>query len=628
MRAFADLYAALDATSRSNERVAALAAYLASAPGPDRVWAVALLSGRRPRRAVSTTDLRRWAAARAGLPEWLFEDAYAAVGDLAETIALVLPDRPDHPPNDGPPDGCSPAALRPETSPALAATRPPETARPETGLPDGCPPGTGTTLVPPPSSPSPADPTPPDTGLAGWMARIGALAAATPEDRRGAIEAAWDGLSPRERLVFNKLVTGGFRVGVGPGLIQRALAQVTGLEPAIVAHRLMGDWDPATTPFDALVSGDDPAAALARPYPFALAHPLEAGPETLGSRDGWIAEWKWDGIRGQIVRRSGAVHLWSRGEELVTAAFPEVAAAAQALPDGTVLDGELLAWAGTGNGIGPETGPETGPVNGPGICVGPMPFASLQRRLGRKAPAQRLLAEAPVVFLAWDLLEAGGRDLRPLPLEERRKRLTALLGAPGVLRLSEEVAATDWAALAALRESAGDRGAEGLMLKQRDAPYPVGRPRGPWWKWKRDPRSVDAVMVYAQAGHGRRAGLYTDYTFALWQDGALVPVAKAYSGLTDAEFREITAWVRRHTLERFGPVRRVVPELVFEIAFEGVQPSPRHKAGLALRFPRMLRWRRDKPAAEADRLETLRAMIPTISTEAPPSRPPEEEGAP
>ena len=552
MKAFADLFAALDATTRSTVRVAVLADYLSVAPDADRIWAVALLSGRRPRRAVTTADLRRWAAERAGLPDWLFDEAYAAVGDLAETIALVLPDR---------------------TYPAPG------------GAEEGA-------------------------GLAVWMQRIAALSTLSLQDRRAAVEAAWDRLSGHERLVFNKLVTGGFRVGVGPGLIQRAVARVTGLEPAIVAHRLMGDWDPTRTGFDALMADDDPAAARARPYPFALAHPLDSAPDALGPVTEWVAEWKWDGLRAQIVRRGGAVHLWSRGEEMVTEAFPEVAAAAvQALPDGCVLDGELLGWAGDR----------------------PMPFATLQRRIGRKRPTRRLLSEVPVIFVAWDLLEAEGLDLRARPLVDRRARLAALLAqaadSGAILRMSEALAGTadsagptagppgcppqpGWDRLAALRATARAQGAEGLMLKRADSPYPAGRPRGPWWKWKLDPHSLDAVLVYAQAGHGRRAGLYTDYTFALRDGDDLVPVAKAYSGLTDAEFREITAWVRRHTLERFGPVRRVVPELVFEIAFEGVQPSSRHRAGLALRFPRMLRWRRDKGPLDADRLETLRAMLP------------------
>jgi len=360
----------------------------------------------------------------------------------------------------------------------------------------------------------------------------------------------------------------------------------------------MGGWDPATTTFRALVLEGDVGADLSRPYPFALAHALDDGPEMLGDPADWLAEWTWDGIRGQLIRRGGQTFLWSRGEELVTDRYPEIAGAAETLPYGTVMDGEILGWAGDA----------------------PLPFAALQRRIGRKTVGPKLRAEVPVSFLAYDLLELDGADLRAAPLADRRAALAGLLKRPtsplpgdegaAVLRLSPAVTgAADWPALAAVRAGARAAGAEGLMLKRLSAAYHAGRKRGDWWKWKLDPRSIDAVMVYAQAGHGRRATLFTDYTFALWDGDALVPVAKAYSGLTDEEFRQITAWVRRNTRERFGPVRRVVPELVFELAFEGVQSSTRHKAGLALRFPRMVRWRRDKPASEADRLETLRAMI-------------------
>ena len=523
MKDFADLFTALDRTTRTLPKVAALAEYFRTAPEPDRLWTIALLSGRRPRRAVNATQLRLWAAERAGIPLWLFEEAYPVVGDLAETIALVLP--------------------------------PPERVDAR--------------------------------GLSEWMDYLQALASQDEEARRAGVLAAWDGLEATERFVFNKLLTGGFRMGVSQGLMTRALAQATGREEAELAHRLMGDWTPATTSFRRLVVEDDPAADLSRPYPFALAPQLEGGPEALGPPGEWLAEWKWDGIRAQLIRRGGAWHLWSRGEELITDRFPDLAPAAAGLPDGTVIDGELIAWRGDA----------------------PLPFAALQRRIGRKSVPRSLLAEAPAALLAYDLLEWGGQDLRGAPLSDRRARLADVACGP-VLRLSPEVVFDDWAGLAALRATARDRLAEGLMLKHRAAPYQGGRKRGAWWKWKLDPRTVDAVMIYAQAGHGRRAALYTDFTFAVWHEGALVPFTKAYSGLTDKEFRQITAWVRKHTLERFGPVRRVVPELVFEIAFEGIQESPRHKSGIALRFPRMARWRQDKPAAEADTLESLRALLP------------------
>ena len=523
---FARLFGALDATSRTGEKVAALAAYFREAPEQDRLWAIALLSGRRPKRTVSATELRLWAAEAAGLPLWLFEESYALVGDLAETIALVLP-------------------------PASAGT---------------------------------------PRSLSGHLAQLTALAGQPAETRRATILAAWDGLGTEERFLFNKLITGGFRMGVSQGLMTRALAQATGIAETTLAHRLMGDWSPATTSFAALVQPDDSPAGTARPYPFALAAPLDAAPDSLGAPEDWLAEWKWDGIRGQLIQRPGAFALWSRGEELITDRFPEFAPLADFLPPGTVIDAEILAWAG-------------------GL---PLPFAALQKRLGRRSVPKKLLAEAPARLLAYDLLEAGGADLRAAPLADRRARLTTLIAAlpPGLpISLSPALAFADWPALAALRDAARAAGAEGLMLKRRAAAYHVGRRRGDWWKWKLDPWSIDAVMIYAQAGHGRRAALFTDFTFAVRDGEALVPFTKAYSGLTDAEFREITAWVQKNTLERFGPVRRVTPDLVFEIAFEGIQPSPRHKSGIALRFPRMARWRRDKPAAEANTLDDLRAIL-------------------
>ena len=524
MRRFAALFAALDGTTRTSAKVAALAAYFRTAPEGDRLWTIALLSGRRPRRAVTATDLRAWAAERAGIPLWLFEEAYPVVGDLAETIALVLP------------------------------------------------------------PPARTD----DRSLSDWMAFLAGLAAQPAEDRHAAILDAWDGLGTTERFLFNKLLTGGFRMGVSQTLMTRALAQATGRDEADLAHRLMGDWTPATTSFAALIHGANPEADLSRPYPFALAYQLEGAAAALGPPADWLAEWKWDGIRAQLIRRGTGWHLWSRGEELITDRFPDLAADALALPPGTVLDGELLAWGGDG----------------------PLPFARLQPRINRKSVPKKLLAEAPAALLAYDLLEWQGADLRDRPLADRRALLDTLL-APGrgAIRPSPPLAFADWAGLAQTRATARATGAEGLMLKRRAAPYRGGRRKGDWWKWKLDPRTVDAVMLYAQAGHGRRANLYTDFTFGVWDGDALVPFTKAYSGLTDAEFRQITAWVRRNTLERFGPVRRVPPELVFEIAFEGIQHSPRHKAGLALRFPRMARWRRDKPPSEAGRLSDLRAML-------------------
>ncbi|MFN6979282.1 MAG: cisplatin damage response ATP-dependent DNA ligase, partial [Gemmobacter sp.] len=425
MNRFAALFAALDATTRSGVKVAALAAYLRAAPEPDRVWTVALLSHRRPRRAVTAGELRQWAAAAAGIPDWLFEESYAVAGDLAETIAHLLP---------------------------------------------------------PPSRRS-------DRSLTDWIDALRALAGQPAAAREAAIRAAWDGLDATERFVFNKLITGGFRMGVSQGLMTRALAEATGLPAADLAHRLMGDWDPARTAWSDLIGG---TADAARPYPFALASQLDADPETLGPLADWIAEWKWDGIRAQVIRRGGALHVWSRGEELVTDRFPDLAPLADHVPDGTVIDGEIVVWP-----LGRDT---------------PAPFAALQPRIGRKTVPKRLLAEAPVRLVGYDLLEWQGADLRPAPLAARRAQLAALVAAQPArspLAISPPVAATGWAELTAIRAGARDRGAEGLMLKRAASAYTGGRRRGDWWKWKLDPHAIDAVMVYAQAGHGRRAALYT-----------------------------------------------------------------------------------------------------------------------
>ena len=527
MKQFATLFAALDGTTKTTAKLAALTDYFLTAPEADRVWTIALLSGRRPKRSVTSTELREWAAEAAGMPLWLFEESYAMVGDLAETIALILP------------------VAEGEETPSLSVI----------------------------------------------IAELMQLTGQSIEVRKAAIRAYWGRLGPTERLLFNKLITGGFRMGVSQGLMTRALATATGVEEAVLAHRLMGDWEPQSTPFDMLVR-EDGSGPASRPFPFALAAPLEEGLESLGEAGEWRAEWKWDGIRGQLIQRPGAFALWSRGEELITDRFPEFAVLADFLPPGTVMDGEVLAWDRAADR--------------------PLPFADLQKRIGRKTVPKKLLVEAPALMLVYDLLEDGGLDLRAAPLAERRARLEVLVaGLPDgmPLRLSPAVAFDGWGDLAAARQAAREMRAEGVMIKRAASPYHVGRKRGDWWKWKLDPWTVDAVMIYAQAGHGRRANLYTDFTFAVRDGNALVPFTKAYSGLTDAEFGEITRWVQKNTLERFGPVRRVPPELVFEIGFEGIQESPRHKSGIALRFPRMIRWRRDKPVDEIDTLEGLREML-------------------
>ncbi|MEL6519952.1 MAG: ATP-dependent DNA ligase [Pseudomonadota bacterium] len=531
MKRFARLFTALDQTTKTNAKVAALAEYLADAPDEDRLWTIALLSGRRPKRTVTATLLRDWAAARAQVPLWLFEESYAVAGDLAETIALILPE------------------------------------------------GDGTS----------------EASLTDWIGVVKGLGQMDELSRRAAVIDAWDSLGPTERFVFNKLITGGFRVGVSQKLMTRALSQATGIDEPDLAHRLMGKWTPETATFQSLILDDDPSTDLSRPYPFYLAYQLDDGPEELGSAEDWAAEHKWDGIRGQLIVREGQHFLWSRGEELMTDRFPEFHQTVDFIPSGTVIDGEVLAWTGQG----------------------PLPFNALQKRIGRKTVPKKLLSEAPVILRAYDLLEWQGEDQRDHPFVERRAVLEELIeGLPASvpLRLSPTLDFANWGELAAHREASRDLGAEGVMLKRRASPYLSGRKKGDWWKWKVAPLVIDAVMVYAQAGHGRRANLYTDFTFAVWQGEELVPFTKAYSGLTDAEFRKITAWVRKNTLQRFGPVRSVKPEHVFEIAFEGIQESTRHKSGVALRFPRMSRWRLDKPAAEANTLGDLKRMLATYGT--------------
>lgn len=528
MQQFAALFTALDQTTKTNAKVAALAEYFAKAPEDDALWTIALLSGRRPKRTLTVSKLREWAAEVAGVPLWLFEESYPIVGDLAETIALVLPE------------------------PRGRLTK----------------------------------------SLSEWIDNIKALSAEDEVVRKARILEAWDGLERAERFVFNKLITGGFRVGVSQKLMTRALSKATDVPETELAHRLMGNWTPDTVTFESLILSPDPQADLSKPYPFYLAYQFDDAPEALGAPSEWAAEHKWDGIRGQVIVRKGFHFVWSRGEELMTDRFPELGALVDFVPSGTVLDGELLAWDPSADA--------------------PLSFNALQKRVGRKTVPKKLLAEAPVVLRAYDVLEWEGEDVRERPFSERRGLLADLMGDMPVeapLRLSPLLEFKGWDALAEKRAGARLMGAEGVMLKRLDSPYRQGRRKGDWWKWKVDPLVVDAVMIYAQAGHGRRANLFTDFTFAVWSGNDLVPFAKAYSGLTDAEFREITAWVRKNTRERFGPVRSVTAEHVFEIAFEGIQESPRHKSGIALRFPRMSRWRKDKPVSEANTLEDLKALL-------------------
>ncbi len=572
MKRFAELYDEIDRTTSTNAKVSALARYLAAAPPADAAWTLFFLTGRRLTRHLPTRLLHEWTIELTGLPEWLVQESYSIVGDFAEAIALLL---------DGRLQPLSVAELR--------------QAMPE--------PGDGRLPFDDPQ-PQVVDDQVEGVSLAAWIEeRILPLRAMSDPDRRVAVLTWWSRLPRLELFLLNKLLTGEFRVGVSRTLVVRAVSQVASLPTAVVEHRLMGNWEPSASAFTALVAPEDPGGDPSRPYPFCLASPLEGAADALGSRDEWLVEWKWDGIRAQLVHRGGAVFLWSRGEELITDRFPEISAAATTLPTGTVVDGEVLAFT---DGA-------------------PRPFADLQRRIGRLRRVREVADDVPVVFVAYDLLEDQGADIRDLSLRERRAcllRLVDVRAAAGetgagtaftqegrVIRASDELNAPTWEALAALRAGSRARHVEGLMLKRWTSPYRPGRKRGDWWKWKIEPHTIDAVLMYAQPGSGRRASMFTDYTFGLWSNGELVPVAKAYSGLTDDEIDELDRWVRRHTTERFGPVSAVEPVHVFELGFERVASSSRHRSGVAVRFPRMLRWRRDKPAAEADTLEALEQMI-------------------
>ncbi len=532
MKAFSELYMEIDSTTKTNEKVDALVRYFAASGDDDAAWAVYFLIGRKLKRVVKAPQLRDWAASAAGVPDWLFAECYDAVGDIAETIALLLP----------------PPAAEPKHARSLTDW-------------------IEHTLIP--------------------------LREADDDLRRSILISAWSNMDRSQRFIWNKLITGGFRVGVSQRLVERALAETSGVEAATIAHRLMGDWKPTPQFYRSLVERDERDADVGRPYPFCLAHPIEGPVDDLGSIAEWRAEWKWDGIRAQVVKRSGRSFIWTRGEELVGERYPELGEVVAALPDGTVIDGEILARRDDR----------------------PLGFEYLQKRIGRLKPGKKILAEIPVVLIAYDMLEFDSVDIRDRAFEFRRERLAETRSSlPWLMRdrilLSEIIQAESWASLAAERERARSIGAEGLMLKRSGSPYRVGRKRGDWWKWKINPLVVDAVLIAARRGHGKRAGLYTDYTFGVWNQNTLVPIAQAYSGLTDDEIQTVNKFIHKNMIEKFGPVRTIKPELVFELAFEGIRRSTRHKSGVAVRFPRIVRIRTDKVAAEADRLDTLLRMIP------------------
>lgn len=523
---FTRLFQELDRTTRTSEKTAALERYFREAEPADAAWALRVLTGNRLIRRVNTRLLRQWVAEVTGYPGWLVDESYGAVGDLSETLALLLP------------------------SGGVGVNEPLHRVIVDHILP---------------------------------------LPTLDEAGQRELILDTWATFDTEQRFLFHKLISGAFRVGASKKLVTNALAAAAGIDAAVMQHRLMGDWQPTAEDYARLISGEDRADEPGRPYPFYLASQLDDPPDTLGDLGDWQVEWKWDGIRAQLIRRGGNTLVWSRGEEGIADAFPELRQIGEALPDGTVLDGEIVAWESDR----------------------PLPFSALQRRLNRKRVEAMLFQDVPVVYVAYDLLERDGKDLRERSTIDRRAMLEAMVDAidEDDLLLSPLIDAASWDELGEQREQSRQRGVEGMMLKRKTSPYGVGRKRGDWWKWKVDPFTVDAVMIYAQLGTGKRASLYTDYTFAVWHDGELTPIAKAYSGLNDDEIDEVDRFVRRNTLDRRGPVRVVRPELVFELAFEGINASTRHRSGIALRFPRMAHWRKDKPAQEADTLENLQRLL-------------------
>ena len=531
MKLFTELYVELDQTNKTNEKVEAMRFYFEHAAPADAAWALYFLSGRKPRQIVPSRFLRQWALEMSGIPEWLYAESRDTVGDGAETMALLLPGNENI-----------------DTTPLHVLVE--------------------KKLLP--------------------------LRGADETTQRKEVTSAWSQMNYSQRLVYNKLITGAFRVGVSQLLVTRALSELSQIPKDVVAHRLMGEWQPSAEFFRTLLEpeGTGDAAPVTRPFPFHLAHQIDFDPEQLGDVAAWQAEWKWDGIRAQIIKRGDEVFIWSRGEDLMTERFPEIEYAASELPNGTVLDGEILPW-------------RDGRV---------LPFLALQRRIGRKNLTKKILEEVPVILQCYDILEHDGSDIRSLEFSKRRNLLETIFANLGrdaerVIRPTEPVDARTWNELDERRSESRSLGVEGFMLKHRNSPYRVGRHRGDWWKWKIDPLTVDAVLIYAQKGSGKRSNLFTDYTFGVWNGEELVPIAKAYSGLTDAEIRKVDRFVRDNTLETFGPVRMVKPQLVFELAFEAIQRSTRHKSGVAVRFPRISRWREDKTIEDADSLATINEML-------------------
>lgn len=526
MKRFAELIQQLEMSNKTNDKIASLVSYFSTADERDKPYVIAMFTGKKPKRPVPTALIRQWATELSGVPDWLFAESYHSVGDLSETIALVIP---------------------------------------------------------PPAHTS-------DRKLHEWIQDLALLNGKDDAAKKEFILHAWDMLDTQERFIFNKLISGNFRIGVSNKMLVNAIAKQSEVDSNKIMHSIMGKWDPEAITYQELIAGAHVNTDNSWPYPFCLAYALEVEPASLGDTEEWQAEWKWDGIRGQIVKRNGELFIWSRGEELVTDQFPELHFLKDELPDGTVIDGEILSV-------------KEGNVQA---------FSILQQRLNRKTINKSQLKDAPIGFFIYDLLEFAGNDIRTEPLSERRRLLEELIKNTSnkeVAILSPVIEFTTWDELAGIRKGSRENNSEGIMLKKLSSFYHSGRKRGDWWKWKINPYTVDTVMIYAQKGSGRRANHFTDYTFAVRDGEQLITVAKAYSGLTDKEIKEVDAFVKKNAIEKFGPVRTVKPELVFEIAFEGIAESKRHKAGLALRFPRIARWRKDKKAAEINTLEDLRQLL-------------------
>ena len=535
MKQFAALVNILGTSTKTNDKLQALQDYFAVAADKDKIWVIAIFSGRRPKRIINSTILQNWCIEIAGITQWLFDECYHTVGDLAETIALLLPE--------------------PETPASFTA----------------------------------------EHTLSYYLETFIRIEKEEEAVKKQFITDSWQQMDRNEKFVFNKLITGGFRIGVSQKMMVNALAKTVSISPSVIAHRISGNWDASYTLFDDLLSEDVAAADFSKPYPFYLAYAVEEDFKSLAEENQWQAEWKWDGIRGQIIKRNNDFFVWSRGEELLTEKFPEYNNFKNQLPEGTVIDGEIISLAAPA-----EEG-----------AFKPLPFAALQTRIGRKNITKKQLTEAPVGFIAYDLLEYMGEDIRYKSMAERRILLQQVIAQTNhpAIHISPVIQFDSWEALRNIRTASRDMGSEGIMLKRKNSPYQAGRKRGDWWKWKIDPLTIDAVMIYAQKGHGRRSNLYTDYTFAVKDGDKLVSFTKAYSGLTDKEFAQVDNFVKRNSIEKFGPVRTVKPELVFEIAFEGIAASNRHKSGVALRFPRMSRWRQDKKPDEINTLDDLKELL-------------------